>query len=68
MNINLNNPDIMSAREAAVIWGKNDAYVRTSLRQNPEKWPAGTFRIFGKQLVVTTEGMEAATGKEDPRK
>lgn len=68
MKINLNDPDIMSAKEAAKVWHKNDAYVRTSLRQSPEKWPAGSHRIFGKQLVVTTEGMEAATGQKDPRK
>lgn len=66
--IDLNNKDIMSAKDAAEIWGKNDSYVRNSLRQNPEKWPKGSHRIFGKQLVVTTEGMESATGMSDPRK
>lgn len=68
MKINLNSKDIMSAHEAAKIWGKNDSYVRNSLRQSPEKWPAGTHRVIGKTLVVTTEGMEAATGEKDPRK
>ena len=68
MKINLNDPDIMSAKEAAEIWGKNDAYVRTSIRQNPEKWPEGTYRLIGRTLVVTTEGMESATGEKDPRK
>lgn len=68
MAINLDNPDILGATEAAEIWGKNKAYVRNSIRQNPEKWPAGTHRVFGQQLVVTTEGMESATGMIDPRK
>lgn len=66
--INLNNPDIMSAQDAARIWGKNDAYVRVSVKQSPHKWPEGTYRLIGKTLVVTTEGMEAATGEKDPRK
>lgn len=65
--INLNDPNIMSAKDAAQIWGRNDTYVRTSLRQNPDKWPEGSWRKFGKQLVVTTEGMEAVTGEKDPR-
>lgn len=65
--INLNDPNIMSATEAAEIWGLNSSYVRNSLRQSPNKWPDGSYRIFRHQLVVTTEGMEAATGEKDPR-
>lgn len=68
MKINLNSSDIMSAKEAAEIWGKNDSYVRNSIRQSPNKWPAGSYRVFGKQLVVTSQGMESATGESDPRK
>lgn len=68
MNINLNTPDIMSATDAAKILGKNNAYVRNSIRQNPEKWPDGTYRVIGKTLVVTIAGMESATGLKDPRK
>ena len=68
LKIDLNSPDIMSAHEAAKVWGKNPAYVRNSLRQTPEKWPSGTYRVIGKTLVVTTEGMETATGQKDPRK
>ncbi|PWG00942.1 helix-turn-helix domain-containing protein [Levilactobacillus bambusae] len=67
MHIDLNDPNILSAKEAAQIWGKNDAYVRTSIYHTPEKWPKGTYRVFGKQIVVTAEGMEAATGEHDPR-
>ena len=29
--INLNSKDIMTAQEAAKIWNKNEAYVRTAL-------------------------------------
>ena len=46
--INLNDSALMSAIEAAEIWGKNPTYVRTSLRQAPEKWPAGSWRLFGR--------------------
>lgn len=66
--INLNSPDIMDAREAAKIWGKNDGYVRTFYKQNPGKFPEGSIRKFGRAWVVTTEGMEAITGVKDPRK
>lgn len=66
--INLDSPDILTAQEAAKIWGKNEAYVRTALRQNPDKFPDGSVRRFGKVILVTTQGMEAATGIKDPRK
>lgn len=66
--INLDSPDILTAQEAAKIWGKNEAYVRTTLKQNPDKFPDGSVRRFGKVILVTTQGMEAATGIKDPRK
>lgn len=66
--INLNDKNIMTAAEAAQIWGKNESYVRTSIRQSPHKWPEGSHRLLGKTLVVTTEGMEKVTGKTDPRR
>lgn len=66
--IDLNNKDILSSREAARIWNVNADYVRTSIKQSPNKWPAGSWRKFGRQIVVTAEGMEKATGKKDPRK
>lgn len=68
MNINLNDDDLMTAVEAAKIWGLNESYVKTSLRQSKQKWPEGSYRKFGHTLVVTTAGMEAATGIKDPRK
>jgi hypothetical protein len=59
----------MGAREAAEIWGKSESYVRKSLQQSPDKWPKGSWRKFdNRQIVVTVEGMEAATGQKDPRK
>ena len=60
--INLNSKDIMTAQEAAKIWNKNEAYVRTALRQNPDKFPEGSVKRFGKVILVTTQGMEAVTG------
>ncbi|MCI1283294.1 MAG: helix-turn-helix domain-containing protein [Lacticaseibacillus songhuajiangensis] len=66
---NLNSEEFMGAAEAAEIWGKNRDYVRVSLRQSPAKWPAGSWRKFdNRQIVVTVEGMESATGQPDPRK
>ncbi|MGX5378201.1 helix-turn-helix domain-containing protein [Ligilactobacillus sp. LYQ135] len=66
-NINLDDKNIMTSQEAAKIWGLNAAYVRTSIKQSPNKWPKGSYRKFGKTLVVTTYGMEQATGISDPR-
>ncbi|MCH3904138.1 MAG: helix-turn-helix domain-containing protein [Lactobacillus sp.] len=68
MRIDLNSKDIMSAKEAAEIWKVSEGYVRKTYQQTPEKFPDGSIRKIGKQWVVTTEGMEAATGKKDPRK
>lgn len=68
MKINLDSKDIMTAAEAAKIWSVSESYVRKTLNQSPDKFPKGTVRKFGKQWVVTTEGMEAATGEVDPRK
>lgn len=67
-HINLDSPDIMDAQEASRIWGHAENYVRVFIRQNPDKFPAGSVRKIGKQWVVTTEGMEAITGVKDPRK
>lgn len=68
MKINLNSKDILSASDAAKIWGVSESYVRITFKQTPKKFPPGTIRKIGKQWVVTTEGMEAATGRKDPRK
>lgn len=46
--INLDSPDILTAQEAAKIWGKNEAYVRTALKQNPDKFPDGSVRRFAR--------------------
>lgn len=65
--INLDSDEILSAQEASRIWGKSESYVRISLRQNPDKWPKGSYRRFGKTIIVTVAGMEAVTGQKDPR-
>lgn len=66
--INLNSKDIMDAKEASMIWGHAENYVRRMYITNPERFPEGSIRKFGKQWIVTTAGMEAITGKKDPRK
>lgn len=66
--VNLNNANIMTAKEASKIWGENSSYVRPSINEYPEKWPAGTWRKFGNTIVVTTKGMEKVTGMKYPRK
>ena len=66
--IDLDNPNIMDAKEASKIWGHSESYVRIFYKQNPEKFPKGSIRKFGTTWVVTTEGMDAITGMKDPRK
>lgn len=58
-DINLDNPQIMSASEAAKRWGLNDS----RLRQKIDDFPKGTIRKFGKQWVVTESGMNKVFGK-----
>lgn len=66
--INLDSKDIMDAKEAAERWDKSEDYVRQIYRKYPDKFPPGTIRKFGKQIVVTREGMEAVVAtKEAPR-
>lgn len=62
MMLDLNTDDIMSSNEAARRWHKADDYVRQAYRKTPWKFPIGTIRKFGKQLVVTRRGMEIVTG------
>ena len=63
--INLDSKDIMDSKEAAERWGKAEDYVRQMYRKYPDKFPPGTIRKFGKQIVVTREGMESATGQKE---
>lgn len=60
--INLNTEELIGSREASLMWGKQKDYVRTIYNKYPERFPKGTIRKFGKQLIVTHEGMEAVTG------
>lgn len=62
MKIDLNTPDLIGSREASLMWGKQQDYVRTIWNKHPEIFPKGTIRKFGHQLIVTREGMEAVTG------
>lgn len=68
VKLNLNDPNIMAANEASKIQGHAENYVRLFIKQNPDKFPKGSIRKFGKHQVVTTEGMEAITSVKDPRK
>ena len=63
--INLDSKDIMDAKEAAERWNKSENYVRQLYRKYPDKFPPGTIRKFGKQIVVTREGMEAAVATKE---
>lgn len=62
MAIDLNSDDYMGSREASLLWGKQKDYVRTVYSKYPERFPRGSIRKFGHQLVVTKHGMEELTG------
>ncbi|WP_412988366.1 helix-turn-helix domain-containing protein [Pediococcus siamensis] len=62
LKIDLNDQDYMGSHEASTMWGKQKDYVRTIYNKYPKRFPKGTIRKFGKQLIVTREGMEAVTG------
>jgi hypothetical protein len=64
MKINLNTKELIGGREASLMWGKQKDYVRTIFNKYPKRFPDGTIRKFGKQLVVTRGGMEAVTGEK----
>lgn len=60
--IDLNSDELIGSREASLMWGKQKDYVRTIYNKYPKRFPEGTIRKFGKQLVVTRDGMEKVTG------
>jgi hypothetical protein len=63
---NLDIPDFMEASVAAERWGISDSRIRQKINDFPE----GQKRKFGKQWVVTQEGMEVVFGKltqDNPR-
>ncbi|HBO46879.1 MULTISPECIES: helix-turn-helix domain-containing protein [Pediococcus] len=62
LKIDLNDQDYMGSHEASSMWGKQKDYVRTIYNKYPKRFPEGSIRKFGKQLIVTREGMEAVTG------
>jgi len=59
--IDLNDSRMMDTTQAAEEWNIDSSYIR----QYKDKFPKGTIRKFGKQFVVTAQGMYAVFG--DPR-
>lgn len=64
IRINLDDPDIMDTKEACKRWG---ILSTSALRKRIDLFPPGTLRKFGKQWVVTAEGMKAVFGPEPGR-
>lgn len=59
MEINLNEPRILSSSEACYLWGIHDSL----LRKKAHSFPKGTIRRFGTSWVVTEKGMIDVFGK-----
>jgi Helix-turn-helix domain len=51
--------ELMSTKEAAETWGLDES----SIRKRIDDFPPGTVRKFGKQWVVTREGMKKVFGE-----
>jgi hypothetical protein len=43
--------------------GYEESYVRQMIKKYPDRIPEGEIRMFGKTLVITSEGMENLTGR-----
>ncbi|EEW64439.2 helix-turn-helix domain-containing protein [Enterococcus faecium] len=63
----LHDNDLMTATEASLRWGYDSSYVRQMKKKYPNRIPEGEIRLFGKTLVITRDGMEALTGRKEPR-
>lgn len=50
--------ELMSTKEAAELWGIDES----SIRKRIDDFPPGTVRKFGKQWVVTRDGMKKVFG------
>ena len=46
--------------------GYDSSYVRQIKKKYPNKIPEGEIRLFGKNLVITREGMEDLIGRKEP--
>lgn len=59
MTINLDTLKIYSATEASRLLGKDDGYIRQMIFKYPNKFPKGSYRKFGKTIIVTQEAIDA---------
>jgi hypothetical protein len=59
--IDLNSKELLSSKEASLLWGKHKDYVRYVYNNYPNRFPKGSIRKLGSQLVVTQFGMEKMT-------
>jgi len=62
--IDLNDPRMMDTKEASEKWNIDPSYIR----QHKDEFPVGSIRKFGKQIVVTEEGMYAVFGSPRGKK
>lgn len=59
--IDLNSKELLSSKEASLLWGEHKDYVRYVYNNYPNRFPKGSIRKLGSQLVVTQFGMEKMT-------
>ncbi len=52
----------LDSSEISEYWGVNSAYVRTSIKQSPKKWPDGSFRYENHKYYVLYDQVERLLG------
>lgn len=59
MTINLDELKIYTAAEASQILGKDSGYIRQIFVKYPNRFPKGSIRKMGRDIIVTREAIDA---------
>lgn len=68
-HINFSRPTIdlrnmwLDSHQVSKLWGVNLAYIRTSLKQSPDKWPSNVWKKENNKYFVLYSHMERLLGK-----
>ncbi|KAF1299623.1 hypothetical protein BAU15_02985 [Enterococcus sp. JM4C] len=64
MKINLNEITLYTAVEASRLLNKDDSYISQLYRKYPQRFPEGSVRKHGRELIVTPEAIEALSSNK----
>lgn len=54
----MNLQNLYTAKEASLLLGKEESYVRQLYKKFPDKFKKGTIRKIGRELIITKEGVD----------